>query len=150
LKKRNKKLLLSWLTRLIRLARTETSKSFLVLFFKKELLSCRFEKNKKLLQISTDPRHTSSLRRRSRIEIWQLLPGPPAITGGGCCAEHDRYKLKRSCSDVLRYRYNRLVLTPLRHKATAMGNALAAKSGLTSQKVSKACVTASTALALVR
>jgi hypothetical protein len=41
LKKRNKKLLLCWLTRLIRLARIEESKSFLVLFFKKELLSCR-------------------------------------------------------------------------------------------------------------
>jgi hypothetical protein len=39
LKKRNKKLLLAWLTRLIRPARTGSSKSFLVLFFKKELLS---------------------------------------------------------------------------------------------------------------
>jgi len=38
LKKRNKKLLLFWLTRLVRLARIEESKSFLVLFFKKELL----------------------------------------------------------------------------------------------------------------
>jgi hypothetical protein len=41
LKKRNKKLLLCWLTRQERSARTETSKSFLVLFFKKELLSLR-------------------------------------------------------------------------------------------------------------
>jgi hypothetical protein len=39
LKKRNKKLLLAWFTRAIRLASTEASKSFLVLFFKKELLS---------------------------------------------------------------------------------------------------------------
>jgi len=39
LKKRNKKLLLCWLTLRIRLARIEASKSFLVLFFKKELLS---------------------------------------------------------------------------------------------------------------
>jgi len=38
LKKRNKKLLLAWLTRTIITMRTETSKSFLVLFFKKELL----------------------------------------------------------------------------------------------------------------
>jgi hypothetical protein len=40
LKKRNKKLFLSCLTWLLRPARTEASKSFLVLFFKKELLSC--------------------------------------------------------------------------------------------------------------
>jgi hypothetical protein len=39
LEKRNKKLLLCWLTRRERSVRTETSKSFLVLFFKKELLS---------------------------------------------------------------------------------------------------------------
>jgi hypothetical protein len=38
LKKRTKKLLLPWLTRLIRPVRTEENKSFLVLFFKKELL----------------------------------------------------------------------------------------------------------------
>jgi septal ring factor EnvC (AmiA/AmiB activator) len=38
LKKRNKKLLFRWLTPLIRLTRTAESKSFLVLFFKKELL----------------------------------------------------------------------------------------------------------------
>jgi hypothetical protein len=43
LKKRNKKLLLCWLTRLIRAARTDASKSFLVLFFKKELLSWRLK-----------------------------------------------------------------------------------------------------------
>jgi hypothetical protein len=41
LKKRTKRLLLCRLMRLIRLARIETSKSFLVLFFKKELLSWR-------------------------------------------------------------------------------------------------------------
>jgi chromosome segregation ATPase len=39
LKKRTKKLLLVWLTRGLRLARQQTSKSFLVLFFKKELLA---------------------------------------------------------------------------------------------------------------
>jgi hypothetical protein len=38
LKKRTKRLLICWLTRL---ARIEESKSFLVLFFKKELLSWR-------------------------------------------------------------------------------------------------------------
>jgi choline dehydrogenase len=38
LKKRNKKLLLSWLTRPETTVRTATSKNFLVLFFKKELL----------------------------------------------------------------------------------------------------------------
>jgi len=38
LKKRNKKLLFCWLTRPIRWTRSETNKSFLVLFFKKELL----------------------------------------------------------------------------------------------------------------
>jgi hypothetical protein len=38
LKKRTKKLRLDWLTRFVRLARNEESKSFLVLFFKKELL----------------------------------------------------------------------------------------------------------------
>ena len=37
--KRNKKLLLCWLTRLTRMARVEESKSFLVLFFKKETAS---------------------------------------------------------------------------------------------------------------
>jgi hypothetical protein len=36
--KKKQKTFARWLTRLIRLARTETSKSFLVLFFKKELL----------------------------------------------------------------------------------------------------------------
>jgi hypothetical protein len=41
LKKRNKKLLLSELTRMVRPSRTEASKSFLVLFFKKELLPRR-------------------------------------------------------------------------------------------------------------
>jgi hypothetical protein len=40
LKKRTKKLLSGWLTRLIRPARTKSRKSFLVLFFKKELLPC--------------------------------------------------------------------------------------------------------------
>jgi len=35
LKKRNKKLLLYWLTRVVRTERFEMSKSFLVLFFKK-------------------------------------------------------------------------------------------------------------------
>ncbi len=39
LKKRTKKLLFYWPTRPIRLTRTETNKSFLVLFFKKELLA---------------------------------------------------------------------------------------------------------------
>jgi len=39
LKKRTKKLLSGWLTRLIRPARTKSSESFLVLFFKKELLA---------------------------------------------------------------------------------------------------------------
>jgi hypothetical protein len=38
LKKRNKKLLLVGGARLLRLARSEANKSFLVLFFKKELL----------------------------------------------------------------------------------------------------------------
>jgi hypothetical protein len=38
LKKRTKKLFIQWLTRLIRSVRTEENKSFLVLFFKKELL----------------------------------------------------------------------------------------------------------------
>jgi hypothetical protein len=38
LKKRTKKLLLDWLTRKPRSTRTKSSKSFLVLFFKKELL----------------------------------------------------------------------------------------------------------------
>jgi hypothetical protein len=38
LKKGTKKLLLCWLTRLVLPTRTEESKSFLVLFFKKELL----------------------------------------------------------------------------------------------------------------
>ncbi len=38
LKKKTKRLLLCWLMRLIRLARIKESKSFLVLFFKKELL----------------------------------------------------------------------------------------------------------------
>jgi hypothetical protein len=42
LKKRNKKLLLLWLTRLIRSARIAASRSFLVLFFKKELLPITF------------------------------------------------------------------------------------------------------------
>ena len=41
LKQRTKKLLLCWLTRWLRLARTEAGKSFLVLFFKKELLLSR-------------------------------------------------------------------------------------------------------------
>jgi hypothetical protein len=41
LKKRNKKLLFVWLTRLRRPIRTEASKRFLVLFFKKELLPWR-------------------------------------------------------------------------------------------------------------
>jgi hypothetical protein len=40
LKKRNKKLLFRWFVGQLALARTEASKSFLVLFFKKELLSC--------------------------------------------------------------------------------------------------------------
>jgi hypothetical protein len=39
LKKRTKKLLLHWLTRPIRPARREANKSFLVLFFKKDLLA---------------------------------------------------------------------------------------------------------------
>jgi hypothetical protein len=39
LKKRTKQLLLCWLTRQARSVRTVESKSFLVLFFKKELLS---------------------------------------------------------------------------------------------------------------
>jgi hypothetical protein len=39
LKKRTKKLLLCWLTRQARLATTNEIKSFLVLFFKKELLA---------------------------------------------------------------------------------------------------------------
>jgi hypothetical protein len=39
LKKRNKKLLICWLTRPPQKVRVQTSKSFLVLFFKKELLS---------------------------------------------------------------------------------------------------------------
>jgi hypothetical protein len=43
LKKRNKKLLLAWLTRHARSVRTEASKSFLVLFFKKELLPLRVD-----------------------------------------------------------------------------------------------------------
>jgi hypothetical protein len=38
MKKTTKKLLLHWLARLIRPIRTEENKSFLVLFFKKELL----------------------------------------------------------------------------------------------------------------
>jgi hypothetical protein len=42
LKKRTKKLLFCWFTRQERSTRTETSKSFLVLFFKKELLPCCF------------------------------------------------------------------------------------------------------------
>jgi hypothetical protein len=41
LKKRTKKLLLFWLTRQITLVRTVERKGFLVLFFKKELLSSR-------------------------------------------------------------------------------------------------------------
>jgi hypothetical protein len=40
LKKRTKKLLIVWLTRRLRPGRTEAGKSLLVLFFKKELLSC--------------------------------------------------------------------------------------------------------------
>jgi hypothetical protein len=45
LKKRNKKLLLCWLTWLVSSMRNAAGKSFLVLFFKKELLSLLLPRN---------------------------------------------------------------------------------------------------------
>jgi hypothetical protein len=55
LKKRTKKLLVCWLTRSERPPRTEESKSFLVLFFKKELLpSCLLVASLRLERLHPD------------------------------------------------------------------------------------------------
>jgi hypothetical protein len=78
LKKRTKKLLLHWLARRIRPARREENKSFLVLFFKKELLACYAD-----VLISTQVGITAKLRPNCiRFGMKLLLMVFHSVTGG--------------------------------------------------------------------